>query len=93
MAVEDIAGRPTEFDSPDRYRDRRRLASSRAASIWLSAPFMGAQATGPVRRPVRGPNKSKQNQIPPNKSKQNFLVLFGFIRQNRDFSMGYSESN
>jgi hypothetical protein len=38
------------------------------------------------------PNKSKQNQAPPNKSKQNSLVLFGFIRPNRDFSMGYGES-
>jgi hypothetical protein len=31
MAVEDIgAHRPAEVDSPDRYRDQRRLASSNA---------------------------------------------------------------
>ena len=41
MAVEDIAGRPTEIDLPDRYRDRRRLASFRASSIWLSALVHG----------------------------------------------------
>src|SRR5271155_3216084 len=32
------------------------------------------------------------SQILPNKSKQNSLDLFGFIRLNRDFSMGYGES-
>jgi len=31
-------------------------------------------------------------QEKPNKSKQNSLVLFGFIRPNRGFSMGYTES-
>jgi hypothetical protein len=37
MAVEDIdADRPAEIELPDRYRGRRRLASSQAASIWLS---------------------------------------------------------
>jgi hypothetical protein len=39
-----------------------------------------------------GPNKSKKNQAQPNKSKQKCLVLFGFIRPIRGFSMGYSES-
>jgi hypothetical protein len=38
------------------------------------------------------PSKSKQIQATPNKAKQNSLVLFGFIRPNRDFSMSYSES-
>jgi hypothetical protein len=36
---------------------------------------------------------SKPNQGPPNKSKQKRLDLFGFIRANRDFSMGYVDSN
>ena len=35
---------------------------------------------------------SKQNQAKSYKSKQNRLDLLGFIRQNRDFSMGYGES-
>jgi hypothetical protein len=35
---------------------------------------------------------AKQNQARPNKSKLNGLDLFGFIRPNRDFSMGYGES-
>jgi hypothetical protein len=41
---------------------------------------------------VQRPNKTKQNQTRPNKSKQNGLDLLGFIRPNRDFSMGYGES-
>jgi hypothetical protein len=40
----------------------------------------------------RRPNKPKQNQMRPNKSKQNSLDLFGFIRSNRGFSMGYEQS-
>jgi hypothetical protein len=39
--------------------------------------------------PSRSP---KQNQAQPNKSKQKCLDLFGFIRPNRDFSMGYGDS-
>jgi hypothetical protein len=35
---------------------------------------------------------AKQIQATPNKTKQNSLVLFGFIRPNRDFSMSYDES-
>jgi hypothetical protein len=31
-------------------------------------------------------------QINPNKSKQKSLDFLGFIRPNRDFSMGYGES-
>jgi hypothetical protein len=31
-------------------------------------------------------------QINPNKSKQKGLDLLGYIRSNRDFSMGYGES-
>jgi hypothetical protein len=46
-----------------------------------------ARPTGPSK-----PSKTKQNQALPNKTKQNSLVLFGFIRPNRDFSMGYAES-
>jgi hypothetical protein len=43
-------------------------------------------------RSASGPNKSKQNQAEPNKSEQKCLVLFGFIRPNRDFSTSYGES-
>jgi hypothetical protein len=32
-------------------------------------------------------------QANPNKTKQNCLDLFGFIRPNRDFSMGYARKN
>jgi hypothetical protein len=39
------------------------------------------------------PNKSKQDQANPNKSKQKGLDLLGFIRPNRDFSMGYGRKN
>jgi hypothetical protein len=35
---------------------------------------------------------AKYNQAKPNKFKQNSLDLFGFIRPNRGFSMGYGES-
>jgi hypothetical protein len=38
------------------------------------------------------PFRAKQNQAQPNKSKQKRLDLFGFIRPNRDISMGYDES-
>jgi hypothetical protein len=38
------------------------------------------------------PNQSKQNQLNPSKKAWFCLVLFGFIRPNRDFSMGYGES-
>ena len=37
------------------------------------------------------PSETKQYQAPPNKTKQNCLDLLGFIRPNRDFSMGYDE--
>jgi hypothetical protein len=36
--------------------------------------------------------RAKQIQAKPNKFKQKGLDLLGFIRPNRDFSMGYSES-
>ena len=39
------------------------------------------------------PTQSKQIQAKPNKSKQNCLDLLGFIRPNRDFSMGYARKN
>ena len=38
------------------------------------------------------PSKSKSIQTNPNRTKRNSLDLFGFIRPNLDFSMGYSES-
>jgi hypothetical protein len=38
------------------------------------------------------PSRSKQDQAQPNKTKQKSLDLLGFIRPNRDFSMGYGES-
>jgi hypothetical protein len=38
------------------------------------------------------PSKTKQNQAKPSKTKQNCLDLLGFIRPNRDFSMGYGDS-
>jgi hypothetical protein len=41
---------------------------------------------------ARRPSPSKQIQAKPNKSKQKSLDLHGFIRPNRDFSMGYEES-
>jgi hypothetical protein len=60
-------------------------------------------ATGPNRQsrgrsqPNRPPGKrnltAKSIQAKPNKTKQNCLDLLGFIRQNRDFSMGYEEKN
>jgi hypothetical protein len=37
-----------------------------------------------------GPSKLKRIQIKPNKK---CLDLFGFIRQNREFSMGYKRKN
>ena len=46
------------------------------------------------RRPGRsgGFNQSGNSfQANPNKSKQKSLDLFGFIRPNRDFSMGYEQ--
>jgi hypothetical protein len=36
--------------------------------------------------------RPKQIQINPSKTKQKSLDLLGFIRPNRDFSRGYSES-
>jgi hypothetical protein len=36
--------------------------------------------------------QAKLNQAQPNKSKQECWDLFGFIRPNRGFSMGYDES-
>jgi hypothetical protein len=41
---------------------------------------------------ARRPNLTKPVQARPNKSKQKRLDLFGFIRPNRDFSMGYDDS-
>jgi hypothetical protein len=92
MAVEDIdARRPAEIDLP----------TAIATGVGWQVPNCFHMAGRPCswahkqpdRRPqARRPNKSKQNQITPNKSKQNCLVLFGFIRPNRDFSMGYNES-
>jgi hypothetical protein len=38
-------------------------------------------------------NPRELNQANPNKTKQKWLVLFGFIWRNRDFSMGYSRKN
>jgi hypothetical protein len=38
-------------------------------------------------------SKSKKNQINPNKNPWIPLDLLGFIRPNRDFSMGYSGKN
>ena len=40
-----------------------------------------------------GSNSSKQNQTNPNKNAWIRLDLLGFIRPNRDFSMGYSRKN
>jgi hypothetical protein len=47
---------------------------------------------GTTREAASSAWEAKQNQAKPNKSKQNFLFLFGFIRPNRAFSMGYGES-
>jgi hypothetical protein len=38
------------------------------------------------------PNSSKHDQARPNKTKQKALDLLGFLRPNRDFSMGYGQS-
>jgi hypothetical protein len=57
-----------------------------------------AESAGSSRRPNQ-PAGGKYNlransiQINPSKTKQNYLVLLGFIRPNRDFSMGYGEKN
>jgi hypothetical protein len=46
----------------------------------------------PAAQPEPTPPNGLGGQTNPSKTKQNSLVLFGFIRPNRDFSMGYSES-
>jgi hypothetical protein len=49
--------------------------------------------------PKRSPQRRRFNQsassvqAKPNKTKQNSLDFLGFIRPNRDFSMGYDEKN
>jgi hypothetical protein len=69
----------------------RASAEAVALSSALADAGPANKSTTQQLRAVR-PNSPKQIQATPNKTKQNSLVLFGFIRQNRDFSMGYSES-
>jgi hypothetical protein len=45
-----------------------------------------------TRQAARSAGPAKQKQIKPNKTKQNGLDFLGFIRPNRGFSMGYTES-
>ena len=61
----------------------------RVFAILVDAPVIARAASCSAQRP----NKTKPNQANPNKSKQKRLDLLGFIRQNRDFSMGYREKN
>jgi hypothetical protein len=48
------------------------------------------------RRPAKffqaEPRQTKQNQRKPRKTKKNSLDFLGFIRANRDFSIGYDDS-
>jgi hypothetical protein len=64
---------------PALYRKARALAQSRGG---LSAK----RTVSPIEI---NPSKTKPHQ---NRTKQNRLVLFGFIRPNWAFSMGYDES-
>jgi hypothetical protein len=57
MAVEDIGGRLAEIDLPDRYRDRRRLASSRVAHL-AEHPRSWARKQADRRAPI-----DRKNQI------------------------------
>ena len=93
--------------SPARLWTRRSSSSesrTRSPTCASSTRCSGPPRAEPGRSPKRQsdgrkglssaarPNKAKQNQTAPNKSKQNCLDLFGFIRPNRGFSMGYTES-
>jgi hypothetical protein len=57
-----------------------------------SAGALPPTAATSKRNSVVSAETSLSSQILPNKSKQNGLDLLGFIRPNRDFSMGYGES-
>jgi hypothetical protein len=52
----------------------------------------GRKPQGRTREAAGSAVRAKQNQAKPNKTKQFSLVLFGFIRPNQAFSMGYGES-
>src|ERR1700722_13098380 len=64
--------------------------------LWVRTLVQERRGGPEPRREAAGgrirPNKTKQNQAEPNKTKLFCLVLFGFIRPNGDFSMGYGES-
>jgi len=66
------------------------LTETAAAQMTPEAAASGAINWSVTSRDAR--NLPLSSQILPNKSKQNGLDLLGFIRQNRDFSMGYGES-
>jgi hypothetical protein len=79
MAVEDIASRPAEIDLPERYLDRRRLASSELPHF-AERPCSWAHKqvdTRPSGRATQtNQSKTKSNQINPSKIAWFHLVLF-----------------
>jgi hypothetical protein len=75
MAVEDIASRPAEIDLPERYLDRRRLASSGLPHFAERPCSWAHKQVDP--RPPGGP--PKQIQAKPNQTKSNQAKLLGFI--------------
>ena len=82
------AGAPGRFDRLDDVA--RQYAFAIACVEGDSAPRRRAEAGrfGCNRHATKSQAKPKQIQANPNKSKQNCLDLLGFIRPNRDFSMG-----
>jgi hypothetical protein len=57
------------------------------------APPEGPIASGESTRRPGFKQRANSLQAKPNKTKQNCLDFLGFIRPNRDFSMGYEQKN
>ena len=86
-----LARLPADPDG-DRVLARPPLAVARQAHVQARGagrPLGKAAAVSLTGPPPGPPNRPKQTEANPNKTKQKSLDLLGFIRPNRDFSMGY----